>query len=220
MGQISGGSDMPCRFYLLALILPLVFTPALAKDKKSSSLPVYVLRARTVRVAIDPQSGEPLDQPFANRMARENVEKALMEWGRFEIVPDGQESDLVIMVRTGNGKAVRPTIQGGPIDQRTGEAQGTDSSIRIGGQRGQPPPLSNPGTAQPDRGPHIGNEIGGGEDTFEVYRGDIEYPLDSSPVFRYIAKNCLKAPKVAAVEEFRKAIVEAEKPQIPTQKKP
>lgn len=211
---------MPCRFYLSALMVTLVLTPSLAKDNKESSLPAYVLQARTVRVVIDPQAGEPLDQPFANRMARENVEKALMEWGRFQILPDGEESDLVIMVRTGNGKAMRPTIKGGPIDQRPGEAQGTDSSIRIGGQRGQPPPLSDPSMAPPNRAPHIGNEIGQGEDTFEVHRGDIHYPLDSSPVFRYIAKNCLRAPKVAAVEEFRKAIVEAEKPQIPTQKKP
>ena len=211
---------MPCRFYLSALMVTLVLTPSLAKDNKKSSLPAYVLQARTVRVVIDPQAGEPLDQPFANRMARENVEKALLEWGRFQILPDGEESDLVIMVRTGNGKAMRPTIKGGPIDQRPGEAQGTDSSIRIGGQRGQPPPLSDPSMAPPNRTPHIGNEIGQGEDTFEVHRGDIQYPLDSSAVFRYIAKNCLSAPKVAAVEEFRKAIVEAEKPQIPTQKKP
>jgi len=211
---------MPCRFYLSALILALVSTPSLAKDKKKPSLPAYVLQARTVRVVVDPEAGEPLDQPFANRMARENVEKALMEWGRFQIVPDGAESDLVIMIRTGSGKAMRPTIKGGPIDQRPGEAQGTDSTIRIGGQRGQAPPLSDPGMAPPNRGPHIGNEIGQGEDTFEVHRGDIQYPLDSSAVFRYVAKNCLSAPKVAAVEEFRKAIVEAEKPQIPTQKKP
>jgi hypothetical protein len=210
---------MPCRLSLLAVVLALVFTPALAKDKKKSSLPAYVLHARTVRVIINPDAGEPLDQPRANETARINVEKALMEWGRLDILPDGGESDLVFVVRTGNGKGQRPTIKGGPIDQRPGVAEGTDSSIRIGVQHGHPP-VNDTSMTPPNRPPYLGNEMGPGEDMLEVYRGDVQYPLDSSPVFRYIAKDCLRAPKVAAVEEFRKAVVEAEKPQIPTQKKP
>jgi hypothetical protein len=32
-------------------------------------------------------------------------------------------------------------------------------------------------------------------------------------VWRYTAKDCLRAPEVSAVEEFRKAIAAAEKPQ-------
>ncbi len=43
-------------------------------------------------------------------------------------------------------------------------------------------------------------------------------PLDSPPVWRYMAKDCLREPGVTAVEEFRKAIAQAEKPQPP--KKP
>jgi len=65
----------------------------------------------------------------------------------------------------------------------------------------------------PDRGSHLVNEIGPSEDSFEVYRGGIEKPLDSTPVWRYIAKDCLRAPNVSAVEEFRKAVAEAEKSQ-------
>ena len=53
------------------------------------------------------------------------------------------------------------------------------------------------------------------KDSFAVYRGDVANPLDSSPVWRYIAKDCLQAPNMAAVEEFRKAIAQAEKPQQP-----
>ena len=107
---------MTARVSLLALAA-LLAVPAFAKDKKKFTLPEDVLRAQTVRVVIDPQAGEPLDQPRANANARENVEKALMEWGRFRLVMDGQESDLVIAVRTGNGQASRPTIKGGPIDR-------------------------------------------------------------------------------------------------------
>jgi hypothetical protein len=45
----------------------------------------------------------------------------------------------------------------------------------------------------------------------EVYRGRIEYPLDSSPVWRYTAKDSLRSPRVQAVEQFRKVLDEAEK---------
>jgi hypothetical protein len=208
---------MTARLSSLILLATLLATPAIAKDKKKASLPEYVLRASTVLVIVDPNAGEPVDQPMANANARENVEKALMQWGRLRPVLDGQESDLVIAVRTGNGRMVRPTIKGGPIDQRGGVAQGTDSTIRIGGQTGHPP--GNDPTMNPqDQGPHMSNEVGPSEDTFEVYRGGVSAALDSPTVWRYSAKNCLRAPEVSAVEEFRKAITEAEKPQIP--KKP
>ena len=77
-----------------------------------------------MRVVIDPDAGEPLDQPMANATARENVEKALMNGDAFDWSRWMAESDLVIAVRTGNGTMVRPTIKGGPIDQPPGEAPG------------------------------------------------------------------------------------------------
>jgi hypothetical protein len=49
------------------------------------------------------------------------------------------------------------------------------------------------------------------EDLFEVYRGHREYPLDSSSVWRYSARNAFDPPSVAAVEQFRKAIEASEK---------
>ncbi|MGB8062018.1 MAG: hypothetical protein WCF26_09000 [Candidatus Sulfotelmatobacter sp.] len=204
---------MKVRLSFLLPLLVLVSAQALAKDKNKSTLPEYVLRAQTVLVVIDPDAGEPLDQPKANATARENVEKALMEWGRFKLALDGQESDLIMVVRTGNGRAMQPTIRGGPIDQRPGIGQSTDSSVRIGGQHGQPPPLTDPSTDPQNQGPHMSNEIGPSEDSFAVYRGGVANPLDSSAAWRYNAKDCLQAPKVAAVEEFRKALAKAEKPQ-------
>ncbi len=209
---------MTARLCSLILSATLLAVPANAKDKKKAALPEEVLRATTVRVVIAPEAGEPIDQPMANSTARENVEKALTEWGRLRIVPDGQESDLVIAVRTGSDKMVQPTIRGGPIDNRPGVAQPTDGGIRIGAQQGTPPPLSDPGLGGPQNGPRTSNQIGPSEDTFEVYRGSVSDPLDSSPVWRYIARDCLREPKVSAVDEFRKAIAEAEKAQPP--KKP
>jgi len=204
---------MTVRLSLLVLAA-LLATQAIAKDKKPV-LPEYVVRAQTVRVIIDPQAGEPIDQPRANAIARDNVEKALMEWGRYRLVMDGEAADLIISVRTGDGKLSRPTIKGGPIDQRGGVAQSTDSTIRIGGQRGQNP-MGDPGMDPIDRRPHISNEIGGSEDAFEVYMGNVSGPLDAPPVWRYIKKDCLRpTPQLPAVEAFRKAVADSQKPAVP-----
>ena len=205
---------MPTRLSWFLLLTVLVASTVNAKDKKKTSLPELVLRARTVLVLVRPDSGEPVGQPTANATARDNVEKALMEWGRLQPVMDGQEADLVISVRTGTGRIAGPTVKGGPIGTRPTVVQPTDAGIRIGGQHGHAPPLTDPGMSTPrDSGPHIDNEVGSSEDSFEVYLGNIRYPLDSSPVWRYVAKDCLRAPAVSAVEQFRKSIAESEKPQ-------
>jgi hypothetical protein len=154
---------MTARLASLFLLTALLAVSANGKDKKKSSLPEYVLRATTVRVVVSPDAGEPLDHPMANANARDSVEKALMQWGRLRPVMDEAESDLVIAVRTGNGRMVQPTIRGGPIDQRPGVAQSTDDSIRIGAQQGQAPPLNNPGMGPqigPQNGPEMGNTVG------------------------------------------------------------
>jgi hypothetical protein len=62
-----------------------------------------------------------------------------------------------------------------------------------------------------NRGPQLGNQISSSDDTFEVYMGRGEYPLDAPPLWRYVAKDSLNAPQVDAVEQFRKAIEESEK---------
>jgi hypothetical protein len=60
--------------------------------------------------------------------------------------------------------------------------------------------------------PHPEAEIGTttSEDSFLVYRGRVENPLDSTPVWRDEAKNALKPHTVPAVDAFRKAVDEAE----------
>jgi hypothetical protein len=62
-----------------------------------------------------------------------------------------------------------------------------------------------------NRGAQLGSQVISSDDTLEVHRGRAEYPLDSSPVWRYAAKDSLNAPQVSAVEQFRKAIEESEK---------
>ncbi|MBV8050258.1 MAG: hypothetical protein JOZ80_03670 [Acidobacteriaceae bacterium] len=196
---------------LLALLIP----SADAKDKKKV-LPAYVLQARTVLVVIDPDTGIDPAHPNANRIARTDVEAALLTWGRFTLVTDAQTADLVISVRHGNGKTVNSTIGGVPND-RPVIFQPSDSGIHVGAQQGRNTPITDP-TAAPPVGAHPQTEIGSSEDSFVVYRGQVEYPLDAPPIWRYNAKDALNSPTVPAVTQFRKMIEETEK-QL-SQKKP
>ena len=209
---------MSRRLSLLFPLALLLIVPATAKDKKKNQIPDYILRAQSVRVVIDPEAGEPLYQPNANATARENVEKALTEWGRYRVVVlDGEAADLVIAIHTGDDRLVRPTIKGGPIDQRPGIAQSSPGTVRVGGQHGQPPmtdPTMDPQYPQ-SQGPRVGQEVGPRQDSFMVYGGSNLDPTNSPALWRYMAKGCLNAPEVKAVEEFRKAIAEAEKPKVP-----
>ena len=59
--------------------------------------------------------------------------------------------------------------------------------------------------------PRPQTEIGTSDDTFEVYRGGVDYPLDHSAVWRYTAKDALRPPTLSAVEQFHKAIEDSEK---------
>lgn len=203
-------------FFLIVLgVTPLTH----AKNKNKQVLPDYALNAQTVLVVILPEAGEPLTSPTANRTAQDNVEKALMKWGRFRLVMEAQTADLVIAVRKGHASG--PTVINSPTDSRPVIVQPTDGDIRVGGQQGRPPDLNNPGLGGPaDRGPRIGGDMGTPEDTFELYRGGVEYPLDAAPVWRYIAKDALNGPQVIAVERFRKVLDESEKQHEKQQKKP
>src|SRR5215467_2037026 len=84
----------------LRVVLPLVvLCTSLALDGKDKQLlPAYVLSAQTVLVLIDPDAGTPMNAPLANKTAQDDVEKALMKWGRLRPVMDGYTADLVITV--------------------------------------------------------------------------------------------------------------------------
>src|SRR6267378_1184223 len=194
---------------LLAFLLVLF---ASAKEKDKVILPGDVLQAQTVLVVIMPEAGEPLADPTANRKALEEVEKALMKWGRFRLATETYTADLVIAVRKGTKQAITPVIRGGPVDTRPVILEPTEGNTRVGAQRGSPPDLTRTGSSGTQgSGPQMGTEAGPSEDIFAVYRGKIEHPLDSSPVWRYMAKVSLSSPGVPAVDEFRKAIAAAEK---------
>jgi len=196
----------------LLLVIALLLSPsANAKDKKNKPiLSADVLRAQTVLVMISPDAGERLDDPAGNRRAQEDVERSLTKWGRFRIVNEVSAADLIFTVRKGNGRIVNPTIANSPIDNRPVILQPGADSDRIGAQHGQLPGMNQPGMPQ-DSEPRAQTEIGSSEDTIEVYRGDVDMPLDRSPVWRYSAKDALRPPSVSAVEQFHNAVDQSEK---------
>jgi hypothetical protein len=142
------------------LVLLLLFASlTVAGNKKKILLPAYVLKARTVVVLIDPNSGISPTSPLTNKTAQDDVERALMKWGRLNPVLDPQTADLVISIRKGSGKIVQPTITGMPTNDRPVIVQPTDSGIRIGAQQGRSPgPPPNPSHKTPDllRKPRLG----------------------------------------------------------------
>jgi hypothetical protein len=201
----------------MALVVMLVCM-ASAKKKEKVYLPDYVLKAQTILVVILPDAGEPMDDPFANRKAQEEVEKAFMKWGRYRLALDASTADLVIGVKKGSGKVVSPAVTGGPMDSpRPGTIETTDNQIRIGAQRGTPPTTTQEETNGPNDRSQTRMEVGGENDTFKVFKGGVEYPVDYAPVWNYIAKDGLKPPSVAAVEQFRKAVEESEKAAVQKQ---
>ena len=202
----------------MALALALAAGSGSAKKKEKVLLPDFVLKAQTVVVLILPDAGEPMNDPFANRKAQEEVEKALMKWGRYRLTQDASTADLVIAVKKGSGKIANPTINGGPVDTRPGTIETTDNQIRIGAQQGRPPngPESGDATGTSGRA-SPGMEVGSSDDMFEVFRADI-YAGHDAPVWQYVAKDGLKPPSVTAVEQFRKAVEESEKAAAQKQK--
>jgi hypothetical protein len=199
--------------FVLAISLSILICPAQAKNKKKQTLPDVVLNAQRVYVVIRPEAGEPVTNPRANRIAQNEVERALSKWHRFDLVMESTTADLVIAVSKGHsgGPMITNMPDDRPVVFQSGGVPG--AGVRLGGRQGQPPDLTaaGSGNGQPNRGPQLGSQVGPSEDTFEVYLGGMDYPLDAPPIWRYTAKNSLDGPGVVAVEQFKKAIEESEK---------
>jgi hypothetical protein len=197
-----------CTILLAVLLL---VSPAFAKDKKKNILPAYVLSAHTVAVIIDPHAGISAEDPRANQIARQDVEAALANWGRFDPIITSRNADLIIVVRKGNGRSIRETIPDARQNNRPGVITPSDNGVTIGGQHGpQTTTADNSGIdSGSSSGPQM--EVGQTNDSFLVYEGGIDRPLDAPPAWRYMGKDGLQPHSVPAVAAFRQAIADAEK---------
>ncbi len=195
----------------------LILTPAHAKSNKPIP-PGYILRASTVTVMIDPAAGISVSDPNANQTAQRDVETALLKWGRFTTVIGPEDADLIIVLRKGHGKIAETTISDPRQNSRVGSLTRTYDGIAIGAQHGVPPPGASSTNGMPAPPRQDGSstarpqaEIGNSDDSFQVFEGKKDYGASDAPGWRWIHKNSLHAHDVPAVDEFRKAIEEAEK---------
>lgn len=202
---------MKTRVFALGLVVLMAVGLGWGKKKEKQPLPDVVLKAQTVFVTIQPGANEPVSDMWGNQKAVKDVEEALMKWGRFRLALNAETADIVIAVMKGSGKAASPTVGGGPVDSRPVILDKTDNQIRIGGQQGRPPDATQTNDPNTDGRAHPGMQIGSEDDLLKVYLGNVQYPLDSSPVWSYTGHDALRAPSVLAVEQFRKAVEESEK---------
>jgi hypothetical protein len=188
----------------------LLVTLGFAKDKKNT-LPAYVLSAKTVAVIVDPNAGISVDDPRANQDAQKDVEAALLNWGRFEPVQSRQTADLIIVLRKGNGRMMNE-IPDPRQNNRVGGVNPTDNEVPMGGQNGPRPGMSGqPGMGSGQQPPSPQTEIGQADDSFVVYKGGDERPLETPLAWRYLGADGLSPHSVPAVAAFRKAVENAEK---------
>ena len=198
------------RRALTLLAVSLLVTLGFAKDKKNT-LPAYVLSAKTVAVIIDPNAGISIDDPRANEDAQKDVETALLNWGRFEPVLSTQMADLIIVLRKGNGRMMNQTVPDARQNDRAGVIMPSDNGVSMGGQHGPQPGISGPGMGSGKQPPSPQTEIGQPDDSFVVYKGGDEKPLDTPAAWRYVGADGLSPHSVPAVAAFRKAVENAEK---------
>src|SRR5579859_3359961 len=124
--------------YIALAVLTMACLIAGGKNKKKVLLPADIVQAQTAFVMVDPDAGAQVDAPLANTTARDDVEKALMNWGRFRLVMNASDADIVFVVHKGSGKMVEPTIGGIPQNNRPVIFEPSDSGGRVGGSRGTP----------------------------------------------------------------------------------
>src|SRR5260370_30012827 len=172
--------EKSARHFTMMAILALAVASNFSAAKEKSTLPGYVLEAQTVFVMIDQDAGTAVNDPQGNQMAREDVEKALMRWGRLKPVMTMSLADLVIVIRKGNTQPVQPTVGGEPTNDRPVIVQGAGDTIRIAGQQGRSADAAEVGGPTRQR-PLVGGEGGPVGELVTEYPGKTDAPAVNTP---------------------------------------
>src|SRR5580704_322601 len=135
-----------------------VLVAAVANAQQQPISQIYkqdILDARTIAVVAYPSSAAEDSQE--NQRSRLEVQNALRQWGKYQVVADAEVTDLIIVVRKGHAHSA---TTGGPTGASPGTVDPLDSGVNIGIHRGQNQPLSRNDSAQAGLGPMHGSEAG------------------------------------------------------------
>ena len=199
----------------------LLFTLLLATHVGAQQRPISqtyrqeILEARTIAVVADPTAAAQDSQE--NQRARLEVESALRKWGKYQVVSQNGNPDLIMLVRKGHSQAATAGGTTTPPVLVDPTGSGTD----IGIHRGLNTPLSRSASSGVGTQGRAGYEVGSDQDLLDVYLGSTpfagdgrnpsKYPLDDPPAWSYTGKDALQSPKLEAVTQFEKAVEAAEK---------
>ena len=209
---------MRVRVYALVLLGLMMSVPAWAKSK-DKTLPPYILQAHTVAVIIAPATEMDPEDPRANAIAQQDVEEALIKWGRFELVDTTLGADLIIVVRKGHKRPADSTTmndpsQPGGVSPANNGGLGTPRPPLMGGQDGMGPRGPQTGSPQ-SQSPPIPSQQPQTEvvsdDSFAVFDGRAERRMEGTPGWRYMGSGGLRSHDVPAVDAFKKAVIAADK---------
>lgn len=164
----------------------LVFALALKAEDKN---PIQAVVKNATYVMVTTYSGDVFSPDVSpeDRHAVQNVQDAIQKWGRYKLVYNRGEADLILVVRTGRLAEVKAGVQVGT--QRVGD------------------------TTSRSHGSAIGAEVGDPQDTLEVYMAS--RGMNGPPLWRGRAQGGLKAPEMQLVKEFRSKVETPEKKKKP-----
>ena len=175
---------MPKRMASVWLLL--VFVLALKAEDKN---PIQAVVKNATYVMVTTYSGDIFSPDVSpdDRRAAQNVQDAIQKWGRYKLVYNRGDADLILVVRTGRLAEVKGGVQVGT--QRVGD------------------------TTSRSHGSAIGGEVGDPQDTLEVYMAS--RGINGPPLWRGRAQGGLKAPEMQLVKEFRSKVEAPEKKKKP-----
>jgi len=165
----------------LCFFLAFLFVPfSIAKEKQS--FPKMIVSAKYVLVTnyFSDNLADPRVPPL-DRQAVIDVEDAMRDWGRYTLVNDRKDAELIILVRKG----------------RTAETQ-NGIGIHAGSNR-----------PTPSVGPITDADAGDPQDMLAVYNASLG--TDTAPIWRDRMTEGLSAPKVELVRELRTKVEAAAK---------
>jgi hypothetical protein len=205
--------------YKAAVVL-LAFVPMLASARKKSSqpkIPAVFNQAQYVYVrAMDGDEFNPYLLP-EDRQAIADVETAIQKWGRYVLVYQRSQADLVFIVRTGRLATARGNVGvfHGPAPIPT---QGPFGRGQVGqgpGQQGNRlPPQAGNGTLV-----GAGGEVGPANDLLWVCMPNTDGTL-SSPLWSRTEQDGLESPNLPLLKKFEHDVDKAYPRTTASKKKP